>query len=353
MDKHDSLHTESVSSAAEPLWQLRQVSLPGDTAPRLDNISVEIGRGVTAVIGYSGAGKTSLLHLLSTLEIPGSGSIEVAEIVRSGAAPFCLPTFWVPQNAGLWSHLRAIEHIEAVQSAGITQKSATPRESADNWLAKFDLSERRRAYPAHLSRGEQSRLAVARALAANPAVLLMDEPLAHVDPIRTPQYWSVIREHLTTTGASLVFSTHEPSVAIQESHHVICLKSGKVTATGATAEIYAHPPTQEVGQFLGPVNWFLQDQVSVWLPADSLFPSTADGADGVGGAEGALGLRPENIHLRGCPNGVFEILSFRFAGSYAETQLQHRDSAQVRTIIHRPAGGAHFVGQRVELEVIS
>lgn len=324
-----------------PLWQLRDVCLAGDTTFRLDHVSLEIRQGITAVTGYSGAGKTSLLNLLATLEIPDSGRIDACESVKTATGHFQLPTYWVPQNAGLWSHFRAEQHLQAVQTGGIGQNSSQSRESADNWLARFDLSKRRQAYPGQLSRGEQSRLSVARALAANPAVLLMDEPLAHVDPVRTPQYWSVIREHLATTGASLVFSTHEPAVAIQESDHVICLKNGSVTATGPTREIYHHPPSLEVARFLGPVNWFDAAQASVWLGSRSL------------AADGETGVRPENIQLTDNKDGGFEILSFRFGGSYAETQLKHRATSQVRTIIHRPAGSAHFEGQTVELEVIS
>lgn len=338
-DLVDSLNDHSV------LWRLRHVSLAGDAEPRLRSVDVEVPSGVTAIIGYSGAGKTSFLNLLSSLEIPTGGSMESAEIVKSGGTQFGLPTYWVPQNAGLWSHFRVEQHIEAVESDGIGQKSTSGGESADNWLSKFDLTHRRRAYPGHLSRGEQSRLSVARALAANPAVLLMDEPLAHVDPIRTPQYWSVIREHLATTGASLVFSTHEPSVAIQESDHVICLKNGSVAATGNTQQIYRQPPSQEVALFLGPINWFSASDRNIWLSGvDADLPS---------GADGETGIRPENIQLHDCQDGAFEILSFRFGGSYAETQLRHRELSLVRTIVHRPAGSSHFKGQVVRLDVIS
>ncbi|MCR9197051.1 MAG: ATP-binding cassette domain-containing protein [Planctomycetaceae bacterium] len=323
------------------LWRLQDVSLAGQTSPRLDRVSLTLSAGVTAIIGYSGAGKTSLLNLLATLEIPDGGSMEASTTVKARTGAFRLPTYWVPQSGGLWSHFRAEQHLEAVQAGGIGQNSSQSRESTDNWLARFDLSERRQAYPGQLSRGEQSRLSVARALAANPAVLLMDEPLAHVDPVRTPQYWRVIREHLATTGASLVFSTHEPAVAIQESDHVICLKNGSVTATGLTREIYHHPPSCEVARFLGPINWFAAADVAVWLGTES-----ATAAEDVG-------LRPENIHLTDNKDGAFEILSFRFGGSYAETQLKHRASSQVRSIIHRPAGSAHYEGQTVGLEVIS
>lgn len=329
------------NSDSGPLWQFHNVSLAGDTSARLDCVSLKIPAGITAIIGYSGAGKTSLLNLLAALEIPDSGSIAASPVVREQTARFSLPTYWVPQSGGLWSHFRAEQHLEAVQAGGIGQNSSQSRESTDNWLARFDLSERRQAYPGQLSRGEQSRLSVARALAANPAVLLMDEPLAHVDPVRTPQYWSVIREHLATTGASLVFSTHEPAVAIQESDHVICLKNGSVTATGPTSEIYHNPPSCEVARFLGPINWFAADEAAVWLGTESAT------------ATGDVGLRPENIHLTDSKDGAFEILSFRFGGSYAETLLKHRASSQVRTIIHRPVGSAHHEGQTVGLEVIS
>ena len=322
---------------ADILWKLHGLTLDGDRSPRLAEVSLEISSGVTAVVGYSGAGKSSLLNVLAGMESPDAGRVECC-VGEPLAAGFDLPLFWAPQDSGLWPHMSVRDHIMIVCSAN-GGKLGDSAVSVDNRLAAFDLTHRQHAFPGELSRGEQSRLAIARALSANPAVLLMDEPLAHVDPVRTPEYWSNISEHLKTTGASLVFSTHEPSAAIRESQSVICLDAGRVKYFGSTRQLYDSPPSEEVARFLGPINWFQAEDRSVWLGQQAV--------------DEELGVRPENIQLTTIEDGPLEILSFRFCGSYAETTLKHIATSLTKTILHRPAGSAHHAGQTVSLEVHS
>jgi ABC-type multidrug transport system ATPase subunit len=183
---------------ADPLWTLENVSL----APaRLRDVSLTLRPGVTAVIGWSGAGKTSLLNVLAGFEKAERGSVR-------GTASLA----WVPQDGGLWPHCTAREHLAIARPGG---------DGLDALLAAFDLAARANARPHELSQGEQARLSVARALAANAGVFVMDEPLAHVDPARAGSYWCVIREHLAATDASLVFSTHLPEIALGEAERVV------------------------------------------------------------------------------------------------------------------------------------
>lgn len=322
------------------LWNLTNVSLAGDLGNRLNSITVQISAGVTAIIGYSGAGKTSLLNLLAGMETASSGSI-TSHISRTATTEsgFSLPLFWAPQDGGLWPHLTAIEHIQAVQNGQNPNSDSISVNSSDNWLKQFDLEHRQYARPSELSKGEQSRLSIARALAANSAVLLMDEPLTHVDPARTPKYWNIIREHVTKTGISLLFCTHETAAVIRESQSVVCLESGHVRYAGVSAELYKNPPDPEAAQFLGPINWFTREESAIWLSGDPV-------------RHEEVCLRPENIHLVADKNGPLQILSFQFSGSYAEAKLKHNISTFEKTIIHRPPGDVHHSGQSVRIQVI-
>lgn len=328
---------------AELLWKLDDVVLAGDTSPRLDGVSLEIPSGVTAVIGYSGAGKTSLLNVLAGMDLPDAGRVE-CRFANSAASDFAVPLFWSPQDSGLWPHISVRNHIVSVMAEN-GGKLGDPSEFADKMLADFDLIHRQHAFPGELSRGEQSRLAIARALAANPAVLLMDEPLAHVDPVRTPQYWSLICEHLKNTRASLVFSTHDPSAAIRESESVVCLNAGQVKFMGATKRLYLDPPDEDVARFLGPINWFTADETVSWLNNSSLSKNQPS-------ANKDQGIRPENIQLAENAEGPFQILSFRFCGSYSEARLKHLPTSTTKTILHRPSANAHHDGQTVNLEIL-
>lgn len=322
---------------ADKLWSLNCLTLNGDQSPRLSDVTLDISSGVTAVVGYSGAGKTSLLNALAGMESPDAGQLK-CHVGDPVVARFDLPLFWAPQDSGLWPHLSVRDHIAAV-SVGKAKKSQEAAVSLDKRLAEFDLQHRQHAFPGELSRGEQSRLAIARALAANPAVLLMDEPLAHVDPVRTPQYWSVISEHLTRTRASLIFSTHEPSATIRESQSVICLEAGQVRFSGSTRQLYDNPEDAHLARLLGPINWFGVEERATWLSQSQ--------------ADCEVGVRPENMQLTAIKDGPFQILSFRFCGSYAETLLKHLPTSSTKTILHRPVGSAHYDGQTVSLEVHS
>ena len=172
----------------DALWTLKDVSL----GCRLIDVTVGVPRGVTAVLGHSGAGKTSLLNLLVGFERPDAGTLTAALDWEGHTRPL----FWAPQDDGLWPHLSARDHLAAMGTG-----------QADALLAEFDLTGRAGALPPTLSQGERTRLAVARALAADAAVLVMDEPLAHVDPARLGKYWEAIRRRMEASGSSLVFST--------------------------------------------------------------------------------------------------------------------------------------------------
>ncbi len=298
--------------AVETLWQLEAVTLaPG----RLRGVTLEIPRGVTAVLGWSGAGKTSLLNLLVGFEKADAGTID-------GRAKVA----WVPQNGGLWPHCTAREHLK------IAGASAA---KCDALLAAFDLVEKTPALPDEMSEGEQSRLAVARALATDAEVLVMDEPLVHVDPARVGKFWRAIREHLARTGASLVFSTHEPEAALSEATHVICLRDGGVLHAGETLALYENPPTSETMECLGAGNWLTPEEAQQWLGIE---------------IAAARCFRPERIVIEPCESGGFVVESARFCGSVAEAELR-RGEMGPRQFFHRPATASLRAGFLAKIEV--
>jgi len=298
---------------ADPLWTLDRVAL----APaRLRDVSLTLHRGVTAVIGWSGAGKTSLLNVLVGFEKADGGSVR-------GTGSLA----WVPQDGGLWPHCTAREHLGTARPGG---------DGLDALLAAFDLTPRADARPHELSQGEQARLAVARALAAQADVLVMDEPLAHVDPARAGNYWRVIREHLAATGASLIFSTHLPEIALGEAERAVCLSAGRVVHEGPVRALYDAPPTPELMNFLGPGNWLTPDEAALWLGAQIERPRC---------------FRPEQIVVENALAGAVVVGAARFRGAVEELELQHEPAGVRRTFFHRPAGACVRAGERVTLRV--
>ncbi|MEI7701316.1 MAG: ATP-binding cassette domain-containing protein, partial [Planctomycetia bacterium] len=216
---------------ASVLWRLRNVCRQGEQRPRLDSVSLEIRDVPTAVIGYSGAGKTTLLNILAGYEQPDSGVVErsietvsgIGQHLAGGAVGVGvgvgvgvenasrMPLYWIPQGGGLWPHLTVRQHLLAMQTGRGDSRSGSAgpvglEEKVDEILARLDLMHRKSAFPGEISEGERSRLSVARGLVSGARVLLMDEPLAHVDPVRKPGYWKVIRELSAGAGTTLVFS---------------------------------------------------------------------------------------------------------------------------------------------------
>lgn len=301
----------------EQLWNLEQVTL----GCRLRDVTLAIPAGVTAVLGPSGAGKTTLLNLLVGFERCEAGTVTASFSRGAHARPF----FWAPQDDGLWPHLSVRRHLEAMQAP-----------EPDALLAEFDLSERAGALPHTLSRGERARLSVARALAADAAVLVMDEPLAHVDPSAVTKYWDALRRHRGGSGGSLVFATHTPGAVLAEAQSVICLRDGRVAYSGAVAELYAAPPTAELARCLGEANWLEPAAARLWLRREERSPRC---------------FRPERIAVIPADGTGFVVQSARFCGAVARVGLRHEATGAERVFWHRPSGNDLSPGMRVTLEV--
>jgi len=308
----------------ETLWQLESVRL----ALRLRDVTLRIEPGVTAVLGHSGAGKTSLLNLLAGFEKPDGGNL-LAKFNRGARR---IPLFWVPSDGGLWPHLTVAEHIAAV-----TEQNAGQPSHVSRWLEAFDLTRRRDRRPDTLSAGEQARLSVTRALAADAAVLVMDEPLAHVDPSRAGKYWQVIRRHLHETGASLVFATHSPKAVLAEAQRVICLREGVVEYDGEVENLYWRAASAELAACLGEANWLEPDASRLWLRREE---STA------------RCFRPEQISAQPDGQSPLVVEASRFQGSVAELELRHEPSGAVRTFYHRPSSNHLARGTRIVLKTL-
>ena len=336
------------------------VNTPRSPGARLNSITLEIPCGATAVVGLSGAGKTSLLNVLAGFETGFSGELILAS--RSGQppddlftkglqgtnqgtdvprAPKNLPLYWVPQSGGLWPHLSVEQHVAIVGNLANPQSSIESgrfSKSTDEILQLFDLTHRRQALPGELSQGERSRLALARALATRASVLLLDEPLSHVDPVRKPTYWNIVRRIIAEENISMVFTSHEPETVLRHAEHVICLHEGAVAFEGSVRSLYDHPPDARVGAFLGPLNWFRAEEAAAFLASDWQIAES-------------VGLRPERLQIQPSSESLIEILSTPFIGAYGESIVRHVVSGMTKTILHQVPESAASIGQRVALRI--
>jgi ABC-type multidrug transport system ATPase subunit len=280
------------------------MSLVTQRTQRLDDVSLDVQCGVTAVLGFSGAGKTSLLNLLVEFEKPTSGLIS-RELPNSK-----VPLFWVPQNGGLWNHVSAAGHIQMVQQTAAGSSA---------WLDKFDLEQRADSKPAELSQGERARLAVARALATKASVLVMDEPLAHVDAGRVVSYFDVIAEYIRGDSRSLVFATHQPELVLRYAERVICLDAAKCVFDGRVTDLYEKPANSRLAGLLGHGNWLSSDEFRFWLDQDA--------SEGV--------VRPERLSLETDAGASKVVVSSRSLGTVTETVVRDEAGETERCFVHR------------------
>lgn len=331
---------------SETIWNLRDVTLAGGTKPRLDGVSVGIGAGVTAVMGSSGAGKSSLLGLLSGFEKPDSGNIRFVSPVTDRK----LARFWSPQDHGLWPHLNVCEHLEYVRPTA----SRTGR-TVEQWLDLFQLASLSRSLPGTLSQGERSRLSVARALASEAAVLIMDEPMVHVDPLMAHQCWQIIDDHVQRYCDAIVFSAHDPDTVLRYARRVICLNKGRITYAGSIRQLYLEPLTKELGWLLGPCNWFTRRETAHDCPLEVIADAekafdrlNTDRTDA-----GVLRLRPSQLELQSDARSRFEVRTIRPAASCMEVRLHDIDSGQCHEVFVGQIPDDVYVGDAVSVVVQS
>ena len=232
----------------------------------LKGVSLRARSGdVISIIGSSGSGKTTLLRCINFLERPNAGriildgaTIELKKDKKGELSPtdpkqlqkMRSKLAMVFQHFNLWLHLNALENvIEApIHVLGLSRAEAIER--ARRNLAKVGLSpEIETMYPVHLSGGQQQRVAIARALTMDPEVMLFDEPTSALDPELVGEVLKVIQQ-LAMEGRTMLIATHEMRFAQNVSKHVIFLDQGRIEEEGLPGEVFEHPKSERLKQFL-------------------------------------------------------------------------------------------------------
>ena len=235
----------------------------------LKGVSLKAKAGdVISIIGSSGSGKSTFLRCINFLEKPSEGTIIVngqnIGLVRDKDGQLKVADknqlrllrtrlTMVFQHFNLWSHMTVLENVmEApIQVLGLNKQEA--RERAVKYLAKVGIDERQQIkYPVHLSGGQQQRIAIARALALNPRVILFDEPTSALDPELVGEVLDVIKK-LARSGTTLVVVTHEIGFAREVADQVVFMVDGKIVEQGSSDEVLNHPQHQRTRQFLSRV----------------------------------------------------------------------------------------------------
>lgn len=240
--------------------RLDSVSLRyGDDPDILQNFSFEDEVDSLAIIGRSGCGKSTLLRVLGGLLVPQSGTVAVDGQAlgrdEKSLLAYRRSIGFVFQQGGLFLHMSGRENIvrPLVLVHGYPLQAA--REAADGLLARFGLLDHGHKFPRELSGGQYQRIAIARAVAARPKLLLLDEPTSALDPEYTNEVLGMIYE-LKQSGVRFIIVTHEMGFAKRSCDKVMMMEDGGIAEYGASQELLARPRTQAMRNFISDaIHW--------------------------------------------------------------------------------------------------
>jgi osmoprotectant transport system ATP-binding protein len=226
-----------------------------DGTTAVEDFSLTIpSRSTTVLVGSSGCGKTTLLRMINRMVDPTSGSILIDGEDVSGIPPVGLRRRigYVMQNSGLLPHRTVADNVATVPVlTGVPKRKA--REDALGLLDRVGLDRSlANRYPAQLSGGQQQRVGVARGLAVDPNILLMDEPFGAVDPIVRDELQRELLRLQRELGKTVVFVTHDIDEAFLLGNQVVILqRGGRIAQAGTPKEILANPANDFVADFIG------------------------------------------------------------------------------------------------------
>ena len=221
----------------------------------LKGIDLDIYRGdVVCLIGPSGCGKSTFLRCLNRLETPSSGSIkfEGVEVNETHIDAVRQKMGMVFQHFNLFPHLTVKKNLELAPSLLKLKDKEAISARADELLARVGLADKANAYPKSLSGGQQQRIAIARALAMDPDVILFDEPTSALDPEMVGEVLELMKE-LARSGMTMVCVTHEMGFAREVASRVIFIDEGVVKVDKPPKEFFANPENERLKAFLSKV----------------------------------------------------------------------------------------------------
>ncbi|HKS70861.1 MAG TPA: ATP-binding cassette domain-containing protein, partial [Ktedonobacterales bacterium] len=231
---------------------------PGGAAPAVDDVSFTVREGaICMLLGTSGSGKTTLLRMVNRLIDPTSGQILVNGVPTTDQDPIALRRGmgYVIQQVGLFPHMTVAQNVATVLTIlGERKRESTPRVDELLRLVGLDPTEYAHRYPRQLSGGQQQRVGLARALAADPSVLLMDEPFGALDAITRARVQDELLQVQRGVRKTILFVTHDVNEAFKLGDQIVVMSEGKLVQEGSPIELLAQPASDFVRQLVGADN---------------------------------------------------------------------------------------------------
>ncbi|MCE3030890.1 ABC transporter ATP-binding protein [Streptomyces sp. CMSTAAHL-2] len=303
----------------------------------LDGLDLTVRPGeFLALLGPSGCGKTTALRMLAGFEHPDAGAVLVdgRDITRVPAHR--RDAGMVFQSYSLFPHLSAVDNVAfGLRMRGV--RAAERRSRAAELLELVGLGDKGERFPHQLSGGQQQRIALARALALRPRVLLLDEPLSALDAKVRLSLREEIRRLQQELGITTLFVTHDQEEALSIADRVAVMRAGRLEQCAEPAELYGRPATAFVAEFVGTMSRIrgeLKDGTVEVL--GQRLPADGEAADGTVDVL----VRPENLRVRADEQGGARVVATAFLGAVVRLTVRLADGTEAKADLpaHEAAG---------------
>jgi len=268
----------------------------------VNNVTLDIAKGeIFALLGSSGCGKSTLLRMLAGFETPTSGQIILDGRDLADLPPYQRPINMMFQSYALFPHLTVWDNIAfGLRREGLPKDKVAARVEAMLKLVQLERFARRK--PHQLSGGQQQRVALARSLAKQPLLLLLDEPLGALDKKLREQTQIELVNIIESVGVTCVMVTHDQEEAMTMASRIAIMSEGRFLQVGPPAEIYETPATRFVADFIGNVNLMdgtlaVDEPAHVEIECADCRHWVGHGITGSQGMAVTVALRPEKIHI--------------------------------------------------------
>ncbi|MER6328523.1 ABC transporter ATP-binding protein [Streptomyces sp. NPDC001034] len=303
----------------------------------LDGLDLTVRPGeFLALLGPSGCGKTTALRMLAGFEHPDSGAVLVDGRDITQVSAHRRDAGMVFQSYSLFPHLDAVDNVAfGLRMRGV--RTAERRSRAAELLELVGLGDKGKRFPHQLSGGQQQRIALARALALRPRVLLLDEPLSALDAKVRLSLREEIRRLQQELGITTLFVTHDQEEALSVADRVAVMRAGRLEQCAEPAELYGRPATAFVAEFVGTMSRIagtLKDGTAEVL--GQRLPADGEAADG----EVDVLVRPENLRVHADPQGGAQVVATAFLGAAVRLTVRLADGTEAKADLpaHEAAG---------------
>jgi iron(III) transport system ATP-binding protein len=319
----------------------------------LGPIALEVfEREFLVVLGPSGSGKTTLLRIIAGLEMPQSGRVELAGVDVTDFKrypPEKRGVGMVFQDYALFPHLTVWENI----AFGLYRRNGSKKRARVEELLKLvGLNGLENRYPHELSGGEQQRIALARTLAPNPRVILLDEPFSNLDADLRREMRSEIKEILKRLGSTVLLVTHDQEEAFDLGDRMAILYDGQLEQVGKPEKIYDSPATRFVAEFVGRSDFLPGTRSAKGIQTEiGVFPlaSKSYGHHVRDGESWEVLIRPDKVDIEPDPQGEAIIVARRFAGAHKLYCLELPSGQRLHSL--QPSTKTLEEGSRVRLRI--